>query len=241
MTPPPINIDGTDITGATIDGKDVEQITIDGQDVLSAIPDSAVEQFTAESFDDNNDEWVGELGNFNLTGGSATKTTDSNGNTAVEYTGSSGQQHDNTNLTVPYGRVVVLSVFEHNSNSTEVVWSDASNSNVFFMIGDGFGSYAIKWGSSSIFDGSPDNNIHLGESFGPNFNSNDELIIDGSSVVTGNTGSTGLANGFQIGGKPSSDYLTGFVNEVVVYDNPTSSELSNERDRLKNKYSGLSF
>jgi len=36
---PPINIDGTDITGATIDGQDVEQITIDGQDVLSAILD----------------------------------------------------------------------------------------------------------------------------------------------------------------------------------------------------------
>jgi len=47
MTPPPINIDGTNenYSNVTIDGQDVEQITIDGQDVLSTIPDSAVSQF----------------------------------------------------------------------------------------------------------------------------------------------------------------------------------------------------
>jgi len=36
MTPPPTNIDGTDITGATIDGQDVQEITIDGQTVFVA-------------------------------------------------------------------------------------------------------------------------------------------------------------------------------------------------------------
>jgi len=47
MTPPPTNIDGTDITGATIDGQDVQEITIDGQTVFTAgpvIPDSALSQ-----------------------------------------------------------------------------------------------------------------------------------------------------------------------------------------------------
>jgi hypothetical protein len=38
MTPPPTNIDGTDITGATIDGQDVQEITIDGQTVFTAGP-----------------------------------------------------------------------------------------------------------------------------------------------------------------------------------------------------------
>jgi len=41
MTPPPINIDGSDITGATIDGTDVQEVTVDGTQVFSAIPDSA--------------------------------------------------------------------------------------------------------------------------------------------------------------------------------------------------------
>jgi hypothetical protein len=36
MSPPPTNIDGTDITGATIDGTEVQSITIDGQEVFSA-------------------------------------------------------------------------------------------------------------------------------------------------------------------------------------------------------------
>jgi len=38
MTPPPTNIDGTDITGATIDGQEVQEITIDGQTVFTAGP-----------------------------------------------------------------------------------------------------------------------------------------------------------------------------------------------------------
>jgi len=38
MTPPPTNIDGTDITGATIDGQDVDEITIDGQTVFKSGP-----------------------------------------------------------------------------------------------------------------------------------------------------------------------------------------------------------
>jgi len=37
---PPINIDGTDITGATIDGTDVSEVTVDGTQVFSAIPDT---------------------------------------------------------------------------------------------------------------------------------------------------------------------------------------------------------
>jgi len=40
MTPPPINIDGTDITGATIDGADVSEVTVDGTQVFgNVIPD----------------------------------------------------------------------------------------------------------------------------------------------------------------------------------------------------------
>jgi len=40
MTPPPINIDGTGITGATIDGTDVSEVTVDGTQVFSPLPDS---------------------------------------------------------------------------------------------------------------------------------------------------------------------------------------------------------
>jgi len=55
MTPPPANIDGTDITGASIDGQDVQEITVDGQTVFSAIPDSGISHWNFE--ESLNDVW----------------------------------------------------------------------------------------------------------------------------------------------------------------------------------------
>jgi len=49
MSPPPTNIDGTDITGATIDGQEVEEITIDGNVVFT----SGITTVTSRP-DDNN-------------------------------------------------------------------------------------------------------------------------------------------------------------------------------------------
>jgi hypothetical protein len=48
MSPPPTNIDGTDITGATIDGQEVQEITVDGQTVFEAVslPESAAYRWT---------------------------------------------------------------------------------------------------------------------------------------------------------------------------------------------------
>jgi len=56
MSPPPTNIDGTDITGATIDGQDVQEITVDGQTVFS----KGVSPGIIDSFEDQNmDEYSG--------------------------------------------------------------------------------------------------------------------------------------------------------------------------------------
>ena len=49
MTPPPISIDGTDITGATIDGQEVQEITVDGQTVFT----SALDNYIFDNFNDN--------------------------------------------------------------------------------------------------------------------------------------------------------------------------------------------
>jgi hypothetical protein len=48
MSPPPINIDDSEITGATIDGQEVEEITVDGDVVFKSgipIPDSAINRW----------------------------------------------------------------------------------------------------------------------------------------------------------------------------------------------------
>jgi len=51
MSPPPTNIDGTDITGATIDGQEVQEITIDGQTVFTAVPPSGISRWTFDNAD----------------------------------------------------------------------------------------------------------------------------------------------------------------------------------------------
>jgi hypothetical protein len=71
MTPPPTNIDGTDITGATIDGQEVQEITVDGQTVFTAGPDIPNS---------------GALHQWNFTEGSGTTVTDVNSNLDLGFT-----------------------------------------------------------------------------------------------------------------------------------------------------------
>jgi len=61
MSPPPTNIDGTDITGATIDGQEVQEITVDGQTVFTA--DIVIDKFE----DGNINEYGGDLGSYSVT------------------------------------------------------------------------------------------------------------------------------------------------------------------------------
>jgi hypothetical protein len=70
MTPPPTNIDGTDISGATIDGQEVQEITIDGQTVFSAGP-KLVDDFE----DQNISEYFGDTGDFQVTDGNVDNIT----------------------------------------------------------------------------------------------------------------------------------------------------------------------
>jgi len=65
MTPPPTNIDGTDITGVTIDGEEVQEITVDGQSVFTAgpvIPDGLVDSFQ----DGDIAEYQGDVNGFEV-------------------------------------------------------------------------------------------------------------------------------------------------------------------------------
>jgi hypothetical protein len=87
MTPPPTNIDGTDITGATIDGQDVQEITVDGQTVFTGIDPNTIDNFEAPLYGDQNktlsDYYNGDLNVFNRQ-----QSTVQEGSFALEMTGS---------------------------------------------------------------------------------------------------------------------------------------------------------
>jgi hypothetical protein len=99
MTPPPINIDGTNenYSNVTIDGQDVEQITIDGQDVLSPIPDAVDHRWRmAEGSGSTLADAVGSVSatlnggwttGSRFTGGAATTYNDANNDNWITDTG----------------------------------------------------------------------------------------------------------------------------------------------------------
>jgi len=103
MTPPPINIDGTNenYSNVTIDGQDVTQITIDGQDVLSTIPDSGIAHWTFDDADTSggtaNDVWNGNDATINgpTTGVSGANQTYSSGE-AYDFDGTDDYIVQNT-------------------------------------------------------------------------------------------------------------------------------------------------
>jgi len=101
MSPPPTNIDGTEITGATIDGQDVEEITVDGDTVFTALPDipaSAVLQYSATTFNQGDPTWQDDTGTADITlNGGPTDATLSDGSDAI---GTDGID-DNGELTLP--------------------------------------------------------------------------------------------------------------------------------------------
>ena len=87
MTPPPTNIDGTDITGATIDCQDVQEITVDGQTVFSPGPVLRVVRYNFENNGDTS-SITDSFGNNDGTINGAAYTTDSEvGNFALSFDG----------------------------------------------------------------------------------------------------------------------------------------------------------
>jgi hypothetical protein len=67
MSPPPININDSDITGATIDGQEVGEITVDGDVVFSAVPDSLVAHWTFDNADTSGSTAIDIVGGNNGT------------------------------------------------------------------------------------------------------------------------------------------------------------------------------
>jgi len=167
MTPPPINIDGTNenYTNVTIDGQDVTQITIDGQDVLSTIPDSVQYQHRAEDFAS---PWPANIGTSSGTiiGGTST-TTFSNNQVAVEGDGNDdgvtadGPEQLPTNTT--FG-VAVTAQFTSTSNDIFGAVDGSGNvadfrlsGNLEFLVRDRVNGNALKvtTGTNEFADGNP--------------------------------------------------------------------------------------
>jgi hypothetical protein len=206
------------------------------------IPDSAVEQWTATSYDDSNNEWVGQLSGVNLTGGSASKTTDVNGNTVVRYDGTSGQGHSTTQITIPHDRVSAIVVKNESTTSSHILINDPSDGNVFCQLGDS-NNGEFRWGNTGqSFTSSRDLSVLRVDGDVVSSSVVNSVFENGTKLAEFSDGQTGYKNGVLV-----AEYSTGGVGfvgdilEILLYEDATDEELSSEENRLQAKYSGVSF
>ena len=232
--------DGREVTEIVLpDGSTATQVIApDGSvvfDAGSAIPDSATHQYIADvsatpsQFDD-------QIGTANLTGTASSVITDAvNGYDALRFDGVDDEM-DTTSFThtAPYA---VAAVYVQQGTSTDGhIWADTSThpslqlNSGSYQVNDGpsitsvgdtvqGSAVLIMWEvlSSSSTDNFWINNTEYNPSLSTNPNELDGLLLAARSDL--------------------SDFkLEGDYTEVVVYDSPSSSELSNERSRLIDKY-----
>jgi hypothetical protein len=120
MSPPPINIDGNDITGATIDDQEVQEITVDGDVVFS----SGTKGFILDDYADNKLTNRNDFGTTNL---DLTPPANSqfSTNTRPEYTTIKGSPSISSGvLRIPAGSGQNFPGFDHGLRINQVLSGD---------------------------------------------------------------------------------------------------------------------
>jgi hypothetical protein len=166
MTPPPLNIDGTDITGATIDGTDVSEVTVDGTQVFSAIAGSPIHRYnsteTGFSVGQTVDPWDDRIGSVDLSAvGDPTLSAGAlNGNDAVTFDGTDdGVEYNNVGLSEP--ATIIIGYHQENAGGNQTVWfeqagftefiNDLGDDEIFFEINDNFSNpQGVSYSGDSI-------------------------------------------------------------------------------------------
>jgi len=139
---PPINIDGSQVSGITIDGTSVSEVTVDGDVVFSAIPDNVVSLYEYENDSDTTTALDSKGSNdANISG--ATYTTSAN-------VGSLALDHDRTDFTQSQNTVDLVAGGDTNGMSLSC-WV-----NVQSITGDTFNHLA-----EIGIDGDANNNFSL--------------------------------------------------------------------------------
>jgi len=236
MSPPPTNIDGTDITGASIDGQEVQEITIDGQTVFSAAPDLAgvVLNASAENYDGT--KYVSSVGpNIPDAGGSPSIVSNAiNGFDAVQYNG--GSSRTNTTIATSTSIAIVSTFKKSNLNDNAVMIDDPADFLTFGLNDDSGGSDYLLFIEDS--SGTQQKLFANYSSFNTNYHVHAFGI--GSELFFSQDGSTKASDSSVTQANPLDGFEIGFatmqVAEISVLDNFSATELNDEITRQRNKY-----
>lgn len=237
---PPINIDGSAVDAITIDGSSVKEVTVDGSTVFAGIPDSedlhARYDATELSLLDTDPvtTWTDETGNgYDLTDNNSAPqyATDAiNGNPAVSFDGVDDYL-DTTFSTLSQPNTVYI-VFSLNPiNDTQVIYDGEGNLHGFGEGGDGI---LQMFAGNNVDDGAADSGNHI---FGGLYDGPNSVgRLDGSQVLSGDAGASGL-DGFRVAADNSaSNFAEVLVGEILIYPQDKSGIQSDVEQYLSDKW-----
>ena len=238
MSPPPTNIDGTDITAATIDGTEVQEITIDGETVFTAAPELPDNGNLHANYDarelSSADTFTDLKGNNDLTQiGSPTLVSNGiNGRQSIQYAATDGHflnRFDFETLTQPNTIYVVYDSDVGGSGGRRLI--DRSNLEgerhlIASVRGSELGIFAGDFLEGGSTTQNPD--VVTGVFNG----ANSELYQDDTLVATGNAGN-GSMESIAVAERTdgSQNTYSGLVGNILIYetvhDSATQQEVYN--------------
>jgi len=222
----PVEIDGNPITGATIDGTDVTEITVDGDVVFSAeatLPTQNLIHRYDFSAPSTTTTFVEDLsGSDDLTTGSFQGFRTLNGLQVGDFDDDFIKGSWSSSPSEPFSYATVVRY-----DDTDLPVSipiDGFNEFVnVILFHPGNGGHSIFQGSGIANSANPSPTVeHV---YVTNFDSTDELFIDGTSVVSGDAGSL-IPTGITLGADHQDRSFSGFdgvIAEVLVYDSDLST------------------
>jgi len=251
----PINLpDGTEVSEVILpDGASAsEVIAPDGSTVFITISDPPDGGKLFRRFEANDitlsdgatvstGDWVDSKASDGLTanGDPTFKTGVINGQDVVRTDGGGDNLTTTYNqVNQPFEVVAIGQFVTVDTSSTEAIFDDESTS-VFgdHRLQNKSGNYAFYSGDSNPETGNPDTNPHLHETIWRPSSQDDELYLDGSSIISTDTGdqpSNGLSLGVRADGRNPSNF--DFAEVLVYTDELTSSEQTQLENYASKKY-----
>jgi hypothetical protein len=225
---PPINIDGSEVTGITIDGTEVSEVTVDGQTVFtpSVIPDSGLLHNWDFGDSSTTTSFVADLkGASDLDTGTFSSLTTINSRQAGRFDGVDDELFTTTpEINKDDAYVFVVAKFAGSlptsGDAKHVFGKEDANGFDFGVDGS---SWNLNPFGANVSGGTADTNPHIFEVDAENTDQV-ELYVDGSVVLTADdNGGNTTFGGIYIG---RSDNLSSFdygefdVGQVLIYDEP---------------------
>jgi len=201
----------------------------------SDIPDSAIAQYDA-----TNEPSTGgvssiedQIGDFDLSGSCTVISDGINGKQSYRFDGTERMQHS---LAMLDDESVIFFVADIlNVDQDGMFAGDSAGSSTLYFFNEADNNYEVRAGDPTATGSSVSSGEHLIEL--ELQGGGDVVVRESGEVKLNDTTGTSIEDGLTIADRGQEDLpLEIDYGEIVVYDDPSDSDLSDERDRLADKW-----